>query len=75
MKGLILGILLSAAYVLSMVALFSSDFAKENDFLFPEPNSGAVALQDTPQNGLGTLVKLQNATPAAASEVDIQKLP
>lgn len=75
MKGLILGILLSAAYVLSMVALFSSDFAKENDFLFSEPNMEAVALQDTPQNGVAALVKLQNATPAAASEVDIQKLP
>jgi hypothetical protein len=66
MKGLILGVLLSGAYVLGMVALFSTDYAKKNDFLFAEKKQ---EVHNAPvHTGFGTLVKLQDATPAAAND-------
>lgn len=66
MKGLILGVLLSGAYVLGMVALFSTDYAKQNDFLFVEQKN--VVPTAPVHTGFGTLVKLHDATPAAAND-------
>lgn len=67
MKGLILGILLSGVYVLGMVALFSTDYASEHDFLIAAEKT-AVKTEST-HTGFGTLVRLQEGTPAAANDL------